>query len=80
MSAGFEFISLFISAWGDMTAEPPIMDPKCADMGGFFDVRGVEYNCMWYEREDHCVWYGDYFAHVGFTANSACCICGGGTS
>jgi hypothetical protein len=79
VSKGYYFIKYFIRRWEDSTEEPPIAYPGCTDNGNFYDRGGVTYNCMWYQQAQHCTWYGDFYAHVGITANMACCACGGGT-
>lgn len=79
VSKGYYFIKYFVRKWEDSTEEPPTIYPGCIDGGQFYDRFGVTYNCMWYEQSRHCIWYGDFYSHVGVTANMACCACGGGT-
>lgn len=68
-----------IRNWGASIAKPPTTYPGCVDNGGFYDIDGVKFNCMWYgKRRQHCMRYGKYFAHVNVTASMACCACGGG--
>jgi hypothetical protein len=78
VSAGYDFIISTIMKWGDKVGKPPRKYKGCADYGGFYDIDQTFHNCMWYEQSKHCIWYGDEFAHVGLTANDACCACGGG--
>mmetsp|Transcript_17007 Transcript_17007/g.23945 ORF Transcript_17007/g.23945 Transcript_17007/m.23945 type:complete len:585 (-) Transcript_17007:137-1891(-) len=44
------------------------------------DANGSTYNCSWYDLGTNCQLYGDGFESQGFTANEACCACGGGVS
>lgn len=47
--------------------------------GSFWHDRGGEqYDCLWYSLGDNCRIFGNDFANFGWTANQACCICGGG--
>lgn len=44
------------------------------------DITGEEYNCNYYSNNDadECRIFGDGYANFGWTANEACCACGGG--
>jgi hypothetical protein len=44
----------------------------------WYDSDGETYDCDWYATGNNCE-YGDSFANFGYTANDACCVCGGGT-
>ena len=35
-------------------------------------------DCNWYTTQDRCTEYGGYYSNMGYTANQACCTCGGG--
>jgi len=54
----------------------------CGDASGlageWFDSDGPYFNCNWYSRGTRCRSYGHNYANFGFTANQACCVCGGG--
>ena len=44
------------------------------------DSDGLEYDCQWYETtQDACEKHGNSFRN-GYTANEACCHCGGGST
>ena len=53
------------------------------------DSGGEEYDCQWYSYnisqtgdsygDHHCESYGDSYEYDGYTADEACCTCGGGT-
>ena len=45
---------------------------------GWHDSDGSTFTCEWYEDNDRCSEDGESFEHMGFTANQACCTCGGG--
>jgi len=53
---------------------------SCTDVAGWYDLDGAQYTCDWYASGTHCTNSGDGYANFGFTANQACCACGGGTS
>lgn len=93
-SIGHDFITKYITQWSSSTTPPSNSWVKrlttttsefklgCSDKGGFYDSRGVDYNCMWYAgtgtgTSTRCSQYGNS-AHAGVTANMACCACGGG--
>lgn len=45
----------------------------------WYDKRGSKYNCAWYAADtDRCARDGSDHARTGYTANTACCACGGG--
>ena len=53
----------------------------CTDsVEGWHDSDGTEFNCAWYSIGSNCAQHGDSFVNDGFTANQACCGCGGGTT
>jgi hypothetical protein len=64
------------------TVSPSIIRSEtCNDVEGWHDSGGAQYNCQWYKANDHnqvCNAYGNMFSFGGMTANTACCICGGG--
>ncbi|KAL3812191.1 LOW QUALITY PROTEIN: hypothetical protein ACHAXA_011877 [Cyclostephanos tholiformis] len=88
------FIGPFIATWSNPMTSPPNSYARpitstttehilgCTDLGGFYDIDGVNYNCMWYAGSENgatrCSLYGNDYAHAGLTAKMACCICGGG--
>jgi hypothetical protein len=51
----------------------------CNDVSGWFDAEGATYDCAWYSSDgSNCATYRSEYANAGHTANSACCVCGGG--
>jgi len=53
---------------------------SCIDFpSDWHDANGSIYNCNWYAQGTNCPLYGDGFDRQGFTANEACCACGGGS-
>jgi len=52
----------------------------CTDTGGWYDSGGPFYDCDWYENNDNCSRYGEFFQNYGQIAKEACCVCGGGTT
>ena len=50
----------------------------CSDIADWHDIDGASYDCAWYARGNFCTSYGDSYANFGYTANKACCACGGG--
>jgi len=43
------------------------------------DSYGPQYNCAWYASgANYCKTYGNGWKNMGYTANQACCTCGGG--
>ena len=85
------FIIPHITKWSNPTTRPSNSWVKrltsttsefklgCTDKGGFYDSRGVNYNCMWY-ADDLTRCSTSRNTHAGVTANMACCACGGGGS
>lgn len=52
---------------------------QCKDVENWFDSGGPRFSCEWYSRNVlRCLKYGDKYENKGFTANQACCSCGGG--
>jgi len=47
---------------------------------GWHDSDGSKFNCQWYGEQDRCAKFGNEFPNDGFTANEACCVCGGGSN
>ncbi|GFH45125.1 hypothetical protein CTEN210_01599 [Chaetoceros tenuissimus] len=47
---------------------------------GWHDIDGSAYTCEWYSTDNRCNDFGSVpeYANFGFTANEACCGCGGG--
>eukprot|EP01061_Rhynchopus_euleeides_P047237 TRINITY_DN938_c0_g1_i1.p1 TRINITY_DN938_c0_g1~~TRINITY_DN938_c0_g1_i1.p1 ORF type:complete len:345 (+),score=49.88 TRINITY_DN938_c0_g1_i1:162-1196(+) len=69
------------------TRAPPTFVPvplQCKDRllpgGEEWHMRwGPKYNCSWFElRPRHCEYYGRSYPGDTYTANEACCVCGGG--
>ena len=64
----------------------PTPAPECEDYtmetgDDWYDVDGQTYTCEWYSEDvNACDAYGDSFSNEGYTANQACCTCGGGTT
>jgi len=75
VSKGYGFINSKIDEWYS-TEEPPVTG--CTDLGGFYDSKGVAYNCMWYAEDDSNCKFSNAFPNGGMTANEACCACDGG--
>lgn len=56
----------------------------CSDRPGWYgqwyDKDGPTYNCAWYAQDPsrRCSQFGGSRDNFGYTANEACCICGGG--
>lgn len=44
----------------------------------WYDSDGPYYDCDWYSQGIRCSAYGHGYENDGFTANQACCACGGG--
>jgi len=67
---------------GSSGQNPPVntapISGTCTDMAGWTDQEG--FDCSWYEQfsPDSCNQWGSCCANGGYTANEACCICGGG--
>jgi hypothetical protein len=59
-----------------------LVDESCSDVSGWYDADESDYDCDWCKSANsYCARYhGDGYANQGHTANSACCICGGGFS
>lgn len=52
---------------------------SCTDVSGWHDIGGSKFNCGWYgSNPNYCSLYGGRYENDGFTANQACCVCGGG--
>lgn len=56
-----------------------VPDEGCEDKDGWFDVDGPHYDCAWYGQGTRCIEYGDLYERE-YSANDACCACGGGDS
>ena len=51
----------------------------CMDVSGWYDSGGTDYTCSWYgSNSNYCGSYGNSYTNFGYTANQACCVCGGG--
>merc|ERR1711920_143555 len=48
----------------------------CKDLPGWKDNAGDA--CSWYSAGEHCGLHGHKYENEGHTANTACCVCGGG--
>jgi len=57
-------------------------DYTLSDGSAWRDSAGQDYTCDYYEEQgdDHCKDYGDKYEYGGYTANEACCTCGGGST
>jgi len=63
---------------GHRTTSSPTI-PLCRDtIVDWYDFEGPHYKCQWYGNNDNCANYGSSFENFGFTAQVACCVCGGG--
>jgi hypothetical protein len=52
---------------------------QCEDVPGWHDSDGPTFDCAWYAKDsDRCQQDGPLFENDGYTANEACCGCGGG--
>jgi hypothetical protein len=49
---------------------------QCVDVPGWYDSDGDD--CNFYAEDNNCQLYGSGFENFGYTANQACCVCGGG--
>jgi hypothetical protein len=58
----------------------PSGENNCEDVPGWHDLDGQEFDCTWYAQKSNCENYGSEFENDGFTANGACCVCGGGNT
>jgi hypothetical protein len=52
---------------------------QCLDVAGWYDADGPEFDCTWYAQDDNCELFGSGLENDGYTANEACCVCGGGS-
>jgi len=53
--------------------------PCIDDPADWFDSDGPQYTCEWYSVGSRCASYGSGYANGdGYTADQACCACGGG--
>jgi len=53
---------------------------NCVDsLSGWHDSDGEKFDCNWYGKKNRCEMHGDEYPNEGYTANEACCSCGGGT-
>merc|ERR1712195_380730 len=48
------------------------------DGSEWHDSDGEQYDCTWYGDYNGCSAYGDGYSYGNYTANQACCTCGGG--
>lgn len=68
---------------GTTTSEPPVPPvprppEECTDVPGWYDSDGADFDCAFYAEEGNCATFGYGFENFGYTANEACCVCGGG--
>ena len=57
--------------------QTPTIEPICSNVPNWKDSDGD--GCNWYTNNDPgCKDYGDCCKNQGYTANTACCFCGGG--
>jgi antibiotic biosynthesis monooxygenase (ABM) superfamily enzyme len=64
------------AAWHTRPAPAHNGGNQCQDIQGWYDSTGPKYNCTWY-TEDACK-IAAMYENDGYTANEACCVCGGG--
>jgi len=76
----------------DALTDTPTSAPIEAQCEDYTTSNGTEwqdsggYNCEWYSetgdsyKASHCESYGDSYENDGYTANEACCACGGDTT
>jgi hypothetical protein len=65
----------------DVCEEAPTSSPTgpvCEDVPGWSDSDGDD--CNFYAQDGACYVYGSCCKNDGYTANDACCVCGGGSS
>ena len=69
---------------GDTSTTTECQDYTTTNDTKWHDSGGEDYGCQWYSEtgdsygDDHCDSYGDSYEYDGYTANEACCTCGGG--
>ena len=54
-------------------------DEQCKDVPGWYDSDGPLFDCNFYAGDGNCQLYGSDYESFGYTANEACCVCGGGS-
>ena len=55
--------------------------PAASDIGRWYDDGGVRHDCDFYARQENlCATQGSNHFNFGMNANTACCVCGGGSS
>lgn len=73
-----DFAAQFLDS--DFTFSPttaPTPEPPCFDRQGWENSRGRD--CDWHASAGlRCSLWGSFFEKNGYTANEACCVCGGG--
>jgi hypothetical protein len=55
-------------------------DESCVDVPNWYSSNGPAFSCDWYRHGTFCESFGDGYENQGHTGNSACCVCGGGSS
>ena len=55
-------------------------DYTLSDGSAWHESTGDDYDCDYYNEDDRCDDYGDDYEYGGYTANEACCTCGGGST
>mmetsp|Transcript_6562 Transcript_6562/g.8537 ORF Transcript_6562/g.8537 Transcript_6562/m.8537 type:complete len:703 (-) Transcript_6562:138-2246(-) len=69
-----------VSALDYLEGPPPPPNTNCRNFpSDWFDSDGSDYTCEWYAQGTNCISFGDGYENGGYTANEACCACGGGT-
>merc|ERR1719215_616938 len=64
----------------DCCSHDVLCEEECSDVLGWHNYFGEAYDCAWYAASDvRCESLGSAYENDGHTANTACCVCGGGT-
>ena len=70
------------SGRGSTTTTAGGLSRACQDLKvdgvAWHDSENVPFHCQWYAMGNNCARYGSGRAWQGYTANQACCSCGGG--
>ena len=80
----FNEVQLAATSSGSSSGSGADSDEKCEDYtssdGSYWhDSDGAYFDCEWYSQ-GNCDRYGDGSEYENYTANEACCTCGGGTT
>ena len=71
----------YVAEFGDSGSGDGVCDDYTLDDGSEWrDADGTYFDCNWYSEGDNCDDYGDGYSMDDYTAQQACCTCGGGTT